>query len=95
MRVKKFQPELTLDGGLLDDWVLEHMRDLGAAAPFGNGRVQLGLAFDGFMLPKEQVVSLYNQARSVGVKVITSHFVPGYFGELDRATMQSVGPLLK
>lgn len=84
MRIKTFQPDMALDGDLLDDWVLEHMRDLSIAAPFGNGRVQLGLAFDGFMLPKEQVVSLYDQARSVGVQIITSHFVPGYFGEYTR-----------
>ncbi|CRG90207.1 5-methylthioadenosine/S-adenosylhomocysteinedeaminase [Talaromyces islandicus] len=95
MRVKKFQPELVLDGGLLDDWVLEHMRDLGAAAPFGNGRVQLGLAFDGFMLPKEQVVSLYNQARSIGVQVITSHFVPGYFDNSSLVEILDTYGLLK
>jgi hypothetical protein len=29
---------------------------LAAKAPLGNGRVQLGFAFDGFFLPKEIVV---------------------------------------
>jgi len=81
MRVKTFKPDLTLDGGLLDDWVLNHLNDLGATAPFGDGRIQLGLAFDGFMLPKDQVISLYEQARKLGVKVITTHYVRSYFSE--------------
>jgi hypothetical protein len=81
MRVKTFKPNLTLDGGLLDEWVLDHLKHLGAAAPFGNGRIQLGLAFDGFMLPKDQVVSLYDQARKLGAKVITTHYVKDYLSE--------------
>jgi hypothetical protein len=81
MRVKTFKPDLTIDGGLLDDWVIDHLKHLGAAAPFGDGRVQLGLAFDGFMLPKDQVVSLYAEARRLGAKLITTHYVKGYFSE--------------
>lgn len=81
MRVKTFKPDLTIDGGLLDEWVIGHLRHLGANAPFGEGRIQLGLAFDGFMLPKDLVVSLYTEARELGVKVITSHYVRGYFSK--------------
>lgn len=81
MRVKTFKPDLTLDGGLLDDWVIDHLKHLGADAPFGDGRVQLGFGFDGFMLPKDQVVSIYGAARKAGAKVITSHYVGGYFSE--------------
>ncbi|KAJ5620927.1 hypothetical protein N7510_004911 [Penicillium lagena] len=79
MRVKSFKPDLTVDGGLLDDWVIDHLKYLGATAPFGDERIQLGLAFDGFMLPKDQVIALYAEARKLGVKVITSHYVKGYF----------------
>ena len=68
-------------GSLLDDWVLKQLDDLGSSAPFGNGRVQLGFAFDGLMLPKKEVVSLYERARKAGAKVITSHYVQGYFRE--------------
>ncbi|KAF7298337.1 5-methylthioadenosine/S-adenosylhomocysteine deaminase n1 [Mycena kentingensis (nom. inval.)] len=46
--------------------------------PFGDGRVQLGLGFDGIgAMPKEAVVALYTHARALGVKLITSHYVPG------------------
>lgn len=81
LRLKTWKPEFTFDGGLLDDWVIENFESLGALAPFGNGRVQLGLAFDGFMLPKEQVVSLYERARAMGAQVVTSHYVRSYFGK--------------
>jgi hypothetical protein len=81
MRIKSFKPDLSQDGSLMDDWVVEHLQELGAAAPFGNGRVQLGLAFDGLMLPKQQVISIYEQARKLGAKVITTHYVRSYFSE--------------
>ncbi|KAJ6112131.1 hypothetical protein N7523_008192 [Penicillium sp. IBT 18751x] len=81
MRVKTFKPDLALEGGLLDEWVIDHLRHLGAKAPFGNGRIQLGLAFDGFMLPKDQVVSLYTEARKLGVKLVTTHYVKGLFND--------------
>lgn len=80
---------MTAEGSLLDDWVIDHLKDLAAAAPFGDGRVELGLGFDGFMLPKEEVVSFYEQARQLGVKVITSHYVRKYFGSSKSLERQS------
>ncbi|KAJ5114911.1 Metallo-dependent hydrolase [Penicillium alfredii] len=79
MRAKTWTPEMTL-AGLLDDWVLKQFDELSTAAPFGDGRVQMGLAFDGLSLPKNQVVSLYDRARKAGAKVITTHYVRGTFG---------------
>lgn len=80
-KTKDWTPEITIDGGLLDDWVIELFESLGTAAPFGDGRVQLGLAFYGFLLPRDQVVSIYNKARKLGVRVITTHYAGLYFGE--------------
>ncbi|PYH84603.1 Metallo-dependent hydrolase [Aspergillus uvarum CBS 121591] len=79
--VKTWEPEIEMHTNLLDDWVLQQLEELAAAAPFGDGRVQLGLAFDGFMLPKEMVVALFDRARRAGVKVITTHYVRGYFND--------------
>lgn len=84
-RVQDWKPEITTNGGLLDDWTIENFEKLGAAAPFGDGRVQMGFAFDGFMLPRDQVVSIYNKARNLGVKVITTHYVGSYFSEQNTA----------
>ncbi|KAJ5111437.1 hypothetical protein N7532_001972 [Penicillium argentinense] len=79
MRVQDWKPDLTVTGGLLDDWVVEHLEKLRASFPVGDGRVQLGFAFDGFMLPQDQVVSIYNKVRVLGAKVITTHYAGGYF----------------
>lgn len=62
---------------MLEDWVLRQLEDLADNAPYANGRVQIGLAFDGFFLPKETVIDLFERARKAGVKAITSHYVPG------------------
>jgi hypothetical protein len=56
---------------------MEQLDELAQAAPFGDGRVQLGLAFDGYFLPKETVVDLFKRVRKAGVKLITSHYVRG------------------
>ncbi|KAJ6088369.1 Metallo-dependent hydrolase [Penicillium sp. IBT 16267x] len=79
MKVTSWKPEMVLAGDMLDEWVLKQLEDLAAAVPLGDGRVQLGLGFDGLFLPKDLVVPLYDRARKAGVKVITSHYVPGYF----------------
>lgn len=83
-KTQDWTPEITINGGLLDDWVIEQFEKLGAAAPFGDGRVQMGFAFDGFMLPQDQVVSIYHKARKLGARVITTHYAGLYFGELNQ-----------
>lgn len=50
---------------------LEH---LAHKQPFGEGRVRLGFGFDGYYLPKETVVDLFNRVRGLGIKLITSHY---------------------
>lgn len=65
-RAESWKPDLTVSGSLLDDWVVKNFDLLGSMFPFGEGRVQLGLAFDGLMLPKEQVVSLSQSTQAPG-----------------------------
>lgn len=71
---------MTMEDDWLGDWVLNDLRKLAEGAPFGQGRVALGLGFDAFMLPKEQVIPFYEEARELGVKVITTHYVRKYAG---------------
>lgn len=73
-RVQTWKP-FALNPNLLEDWVLETMDDLADKAPYGKGRVQIDLAFDGYFLPKEIVVGLFERAKSHGIRTITSHFV--------------------
>lgn len=49
------------------------MEKLALQGPSGDGRVEIGLAFDGIWPSKEIVVSLFKRAKSVGIKFITIH----------------------
>lgn len=72
LRLKQWNP-VEVDWNFLAPWVMETFTELAKAAPFGDGRVQLGLAFDGYFLPKEVVIEIINNVKSLGVKTITSH----------------------
>jgi cytosine/adenosine deaminase-related metal-dependent hydrolase len=76
-RVQSWTPKLTLESEAIPDWFVKQLQELAEGQPFGNGRIQIGLAWDGWSLPKEFVVNLFEQARSWGVKLITSHYVKG------------------
>lgn len=61
---------------ILPAWLFEQLTSLCKAGPFANGRVTMGFAFDSFYLPKDVVVNIFNQVRSLDIKTITSHYVP-------------------
>jgi hypothetical protein len=75
-RVGSWKP-FTLAQDMLADWVTNDLESLASKAPFGDGLVQLGLAFDGFFLPKEVVVALFQKVKALGIKLITSHYGRG------------------
>ncbi|KAL3707326.1 hypothetical protein TMatcc_005304 [Talaromyces marneffei ATCC 18224] len=50
------------------------LASLAKSAPYGGGRVTLGVGFDQFQLPKE-VINLWEKSRELGVKLMTSHYV--------------------
>jgi hypothetical protein len=60
----------------LPAWLFEQLASLCKAGPLANGRVTMGFAFDSFYLPKDVVVGIFNQVRGLGIKIITSHYVP-------------------
>ncbi|KAL2850149.1 hypothetical protein BJY01DRAFT_261806 [Aspergillus pseudoustus] len=66
------------EGDLLPDWWFATLESLAAAAPFGDGRVYLGLAFDDFKVPKEVVQGLWAKCRDLGVDLFTMHYVAGH-----------------
>jgi hypothetical protein len=71
------------------DWAAKQLADFAANQPFGNGRVRLGVAFDAYYFPKDVVVSLFETARGLGVKLFTSHYVRGaLFGTSGRTDGQ-------
>jgi hypothetical protein len=74
MRVKSFGP-ITYHPNPLEDWVMQTFTDLATQAPFGNGRVTLGFAFDLWFFPQPVVQGVFQQVKDAGVKTITTHHV--------------------
>lgn len=58
---------------------IKHVEDLAQRDPFGNGRVNVGLSFDGYHMPQQEVERLFRRALKAGIKLITSH--SGNFGK--------------
>ncbi|KAF9893182.1 hypothetical protein FE257_011605 [Aspergillus nanangensis] len=80
-KIKQWKPDLVPTNDMLDEWVLQQLDELTLSAPYGDNRVQIGLAFDGWFLPKELVIALYERARRHHAKLITTHYVGGYFSD--------------
>ncbi|KAF4444152.1 hypothetical protein F53441_11210 [Fusarium austroafricanum] len=93
-RVKTWKP-LTVEDSLLPDWIFEQLTTLCKVGPFGGGRVTMGFAFDFLFLPKEVVVNIFNQVRGLGVKTITSHYVPSLLEGSTVDLLESYGLLDK
>jgi cytosine/adenosine deaminase-related metal-dependent hydrolase len=72
-RVKSWNPEFALEADIIPDWFVKQLHELTRDQPFGDGRVQIGLAWNTWYLPKEVIVKIFEQARSWGVKLITCH----------------------
>ncbi|RBQ81073.1 hypothetical protein FVER14953_06708 [Fusarium verticillioides] len=57
---------------------IKHVEDLAQRGPFRNGCVDVGVSFDGYHMPQQEVEKLFHRAVKAGVKLITSH--SGNFG---------------
>lgn len=73
-RVKSWSP-LTFESDFIPPWGLDALEDLTRDAPSGisNGRVTLAVAFDGWHLPAEVVVPMFERIKDMGIKQITIH----------------------
>jgi cytosine/adenosine deaminase-related metal-dependent hydrolase len=68
--------EFGFEEDVIPEWFMHQLHQL-AGQKYGDGRVQVGLAWDTWYLPKEVVSKIFEQAREWGVKLITSHYVRG------------------
>ncbi|RGP81829.1 hypothetical protein FLONG3_26 [Fusarium longipes] len=57
---------------------IRHVEHLAKESPFADGRVAMGVAFDNYHLPKDEVEKLFRRAVKTGIRLITSHC--GNFG---------------
>ncbi|KAL6253149.1 hypothetical protein RBB50_000870 [Rhinocladiella similis] len=67
IRVASWSPFST-ESSFIAPWAVDTLRELSQQAPFADGRVSLGVAFDGWFLPKEKLVSLFRNIKQMGVK---------------------------
>ncbi|EHY53556.1 hypothetical protein HRR83_003763 [Exophiala dermatitidis] len=62
---------------LIPEWFLPTLRDLSVRAgrlSLSNNRISIGLGFDSYTLPREDIVRFFTGAREAGAKIITSHW---------------------
>ncbi|RKK93416.1 hypothetical protein BFJ68_g15562 [Fusarium oxysporum] len=61
----------------LPDWVIDTFEQLASSKSLSDPqtRVQLGFGWDFYFLPKEDIETVFRKVRSLGSKVITSHFI--------------------
>ncbi|KAF4499592.1 5-methylthioadenosine S-adenosylhomocysteine deaminase [Fusarium agapanthi] len=93
-RVKTWKP-FEMEEEFLPAWIFEQLTSLCKAVPFAEGRVTMGFAFDSFYLPKDVVVNIFNQVRGLGIKTITSHYVPSLLSGSTVDLLESFGLLDK
>lgn len=54
---------------------MENLEDLAQRAPFGHGRVTMGLAFDQWFLPPSVIQDVFQRAKEAGIKLATTHAI--------------------
>lgn len=66
---------------------MEKLEELAHQAPFADGRVTLAVAFDGWHLPKDVVVPMFDRIEAMGIKQITIHMAPPPPGTLHQPAL--------
>lgn len=72
VRVDSWAP-FTLNPSIIAPFAGEALKKLAAAAPFGDGRVTLGVAFDLWFLPQSMLKPLFQDIKDMGIKHVTTH----------------------
>ena len=72
VRVENWSP-LAFQQDFIAPWAVDALKELAPKAPFGDGRVTLGIAYDGWFMPNEVITDLFKVIRELGIKHLTSH----------------------
>lgn len=75
VRAKSFSPLVMVENPL-EDWVMQTFGELADQAPFGEGRVSLGFAYDLWFLPPEVTRGMLEQVEAKKIRTITAHSNP-------------------
>lgn len=75
MTLTEVDPKLEV-AELLPDWLMPTLTQLAQSKYIKsrNSRVSMGFGFDYYFLPKDAVVDIFNQVRSLGINLVTSHW---------------------
>lgn len=74
-RVDSWSP-FALNPSFIAPFALSSLKSLAASTPYGDGRVTLGVAFDGWFLPHDMIKELFQEIKKFGIKHITTHNSP-------------------
>ncbi|VTT57404.1 unnamed protein product [Fusarium fujikuroi] len=79
LNLRKWDTESCVPNAMfISEPFIKHVEDLAQRGPFGNGRVNVGVSFDGYHMPQQELEKLFRRALNAGIKLITSH--SGNFG---------------
>ncbi|KAH7246588.1 hypothetical protein BKA59DRAFT_420118 [Fusarium tricinctum] len=79
LNLTKWDAESCIPGApAISETYMRHVEYLAQKGPLADGRVTIGIGFDGYHLPQQEVKKLFGRAIKAGVKLITSHC--GNFG---------------
>jgi hypothetical protein len=76
-RVKQWQPEFVMEEEQVPAWFMDALEDMLRQRQLGDGRISLGLGFDSFEIPQEEVEEVFAQVRRGNLQLITSHHLHG------------------
>ncbi|KAJ5394684.1 hypothetical protein N7509_006471 [Penicillium cosmopolitanum] len=83
----------------LPNWLMETFEQLATSQPLNDPgcRVRLGFGFDFYHLPKDVVLGVFQKVKSLGTKIITSHFIQNFVKDSESlpALLKSYGLLQK
>lgn len=80
-RVDSWSPFKT-NPSFIAPWALDNLKRICQYAPLGNSRITLGVAFDGWFLPKDMIVGLFDEIKKLGIQYLTTHNSPPRAGTL-------------
>ncbi|KAJ5413728.1 hypothetical protein N7509_000355 [Penicillium cosmopolitanum] len=97
--VASTKPKIEFSPEPLPSWIMETFERLATSKPLNDSgsRVQLGFGFDFYHLPKEVVLGIFHKVKSLGTRIITSHFIQNFVKDSESlpALLKSYGLLQK
>ena len=73
-QIKVWHHQYELESQQIPPWFLDTLEQVDQRLKASGGKVTLGFGFDGYHLPKDDVIRVFEAARKVGVRRITSHW---------------------